>query len=377
ACSACHAKRGDAWAARAMEEWRGGSPLPADFAVRLHAREGGGSAARRELESLMGDANAPPIARATALLELEAEPRRDEIERAARSPEPLLRLAAARSASGLSPRERVLGIVHLLDDPLRAVRIEAANSLAEVPDDGLPEPRRASRSRALEEYRAALTVASDSPAAHANLAVILHQQEDLAAAEAAYQTALRLGDTFVPAYSGLVDLYAAQERNADAAALLHRGLERMPESADLHYMLGVLLLRQEKNRRAIDELAKAARFAPESAYFTYVYALALSEDRHPAKALAALRAAVKLHPADQNLLGAIATIARGAGRYDEALAAAKRLAELFPDQPEARAMLEDIESRRAGGPGVPAPADETAPAADTAPAPETAPATPE
>src|SRR5262249_5662773 len=137
------------------------------------------------------------------------------------------------SASGLSPRERVLGIVHLLDDPLRAVRIEAANSLAEVPDDGLPEPRRASRSRALEEYRAALTVASDSPAAHANLAVILHQQEDLAAAEAAYQTALRLGDTFVPAYSGLVDLYAAQERNADAAALLHRGLERMPESADL------------------------------------------------------------------------------------------------------------------------------------------------
>src|SRR5262249_59227466 len=87
--------------------------------------------------------------------------------------------------------------------------------------------------------------------------------------------------------------------------------------------------------------------------------------------------AVKLHPADQNLLGAIATIARGAGRYDEALAAAKRLAELFPDQPEARAMLEDIESRRAGGPGVPAPADETAPAADTAPPPATPPATPE
>ena len=45
-------------------------------------------------------------------------------------------------------------------------------------------------------------------------------------------------------------------------------------------------------------------------------------------------------------------IARNAGRFDEALAAAKRLEELFPDQPEPSAMVKDIESLRAGGPGL-------------------------
>ena len=361
ACAACHAKQGDAWAARAIEQLRSGLARRTDFAVRLHARKGGGSAAGREISSLIGDEKAPAIARATALLELAAEPRRDQVERAARSPEPLLRLAAARSAAGLSPRERVLGMVRLLDDPLRAVRIEAANSLANVPDDGLSEKQRASRSRALDEYRAALMVAADSPAAHANLAVLLHQQGDLATAEAAYQTALRLDDTFVPAYTGLADLYAAQERDGDGAALLHRGIERLPDAADLHYSLGMLLMRQNQTQSAIDELAKAARLAPESAYLTYVYAVALSEDRQTATALAALRAAVKLHPMDQNLLGATALIARNAGRFDEALAAAKRLEELFPGRPETRAMVEDLESLRAGGPGLPPPAPEMPP----------------
>src|SRR5206468_12327876 len=137
-------------------------------------------------------------------------------------------------------------------------------------------------------------VAADAPAAHTNLAVLLHQQGNLATAEAAYQTALRLDDTFVPAYTGLADLYAAQERDGDGAALLHRGIERLPDAADLHYSLGMLLMRQNQTQSAIDELAKAARLAPESAYLTYVYAVALSEDRQTATALAALRAAVKL-----------------------------------------------------------------------------------
>src|SRR5262249_17677102 len=158
--------------------------------------------------------------------------------------------------------------------------------------------QRASRKRALDEYRSALMVASDSPGAHANLAVLFHQQGDLAATEAAYQTSLRLDDTFVPAYTGLADVYAAQEREGDGAALLRRGLERVTDAADLHYSLGMLLMRRQQPKPAIDELAKAAQLAPESAYFTYVYAVALSEDQQTGKALAALRSAVKLHPMD-------------------------------------------------------------------------------
>jgi predicted CXXCH cytochrome family protein len=347
ACAACHAKRGDAWAAKAVEDWRGGSEPRAQFAERLSARRSGGSAAGQELASLIQDTQMPAIARATALLELAGEPRRDQIDRASREPDPLLRLAAARAGAALSPRERVLGLARLLDDPLRAVRIEAANALANLPDDaGLSEAQRAARSRALGEYRAALEVASDSPAAHANIAVLLAQQGDAAGAEAAYLTALRLGDAFVPAYTGLADLYGSQGRDADGAALLQRGLARVPESADLHFALALLLERQQKSRPALAlaELAKAAQLGPENANYAYVYAVALSDGGQSAKALAALRTALRLHPFDQNLLGATAMIGRNAGRFDEALAAAKRLAELFPGRPETSAMVQDLEA---------------------------------
>ena len=325
ACGACHAKRGDEWAAKAVVAWRAGSEPRTHFAERMHARESGGSAAGGQLASLVGDSAAPAIARATALLELAADPRRDQIDKAARASDPLLRLAAARAAANLSPRERVLGMVRLLEDPLRAVRIEAATALADVPDEELSEGQRGARHRALDEYRAALVAASDSPASHANLAVLLQQQGDAATAEAAYLTALRLDDTFVPAYTGLANLYASQNREADGTALLRRGIARLPESADLRFAHGVLLGRLEQIKPALAELAEAVRLGPESAYFAYAYAVSLNEAGQSTKALRVLRSALKLHPLDQNLLGSTAVIAGNAGRFDEALAAAKRL----------------------------------------------------
>jgi tetratricopeptide (TPR) repeat protein len=349
ACGVCHAKRGEEWAAQSVLAWRAGSQPRAHFAERLYARGSSGSAAGKELASLAGDAEAPAIARATALLELAANPRRDQVDKAARATDPLLRLAAARAAANLSPRERVLGIARLLEDPLRAVRIEAANALSDLPDEQLSEKERGARRRALDEYRAALAVASDSPAAHANLAVLLQQQGDAATAESAYLTALRLSDTFVPAYTALADLYASQEREAEGEALIRRGIARLPRSADLHFGLGILLGRMEQTSSALAEMAEAVRLGPENPYFTYIYAMALAGEGQSAKALRVLRAALERHPADQNLLGTTAMIARNAGRFDEALAAAKRLAELFPGQPEPVAMVKELESQRAGG----------------------------
>jgi predicted CXXCH cytochrome family protein len=356
ACSACHAKRGDAWAAKAVESWRGSAAPRSHFATRLHAREAGGSAAGQELAALVGDADAPAIARATALIELGAVPQRELIERGARAQDPLLRLAAARTAVGLALSDRVAATGGLLGDPRRAVRIEAANALADVADEVLTDSQRAARSRALEELRAAQAVSADSPAGQVNIAQLLARQGDAKGAEAAYLTALRLGDYFAPAYLGLADLYESSERADDALAMLRRGLERAPDSADLHFAQGLLHGRRNETEPALRELAAAVRLEPQSAYYPYVYALALNEAGRARDALTALRAAVAHHPADQNLLGATALIARDAGRFDEALAAAKRLVELFPDQPEPRALIDEIEDRRLGGAGAaPAP----------------------
>jgi predicted CXXCH cytochrome family protein len=359
ACSTCHAKRGDEWAAAAVKSWRGDAAPRPHFGQRLHARQMGGNVAGSTLASLFADAKAPAIVRATALLELAGDPRRDQIDKAARATEPVLRLAAARGAANLSTRERVLGMANLLGDPLRAVRIEAANALGDVPIEQLSAEQREARTRATEEYRAALAVSADSPVSHANLAVLLHQQGDTAASEAAYQTALRLSDTFVPAYTGLSNLYATLERDGDGATLLHKGIERVPDSPDLHFTLAMLLVRQDQGGAAHAEFAKAVELGPENPYFAYVYAVALSDDAQIDQSLAVLRKALEIHPLDQNLLGAMALIGRTAKRYDEALAAARKLETLFPGQSETTQLVEDLQSLSEGGPGLaPGPATE-------------------
>jgi predicted CXXCH cytochrome family protein len=362
ACGACHAKRGDEWAARAVEQWRGTAEARSHFAEKLHAREAGGSAAGQQLAALAGDPAAPAIARATALVELAAQPSRSQIEQAARAPEPLLRFAAARTAVGLEAHDRVPAIAGLLGDARRAVRVEAAHALADVPDESLSEPQRAARGRAMDELRAAYAVTADSPSAHVNLGLVLQRQGDAKGAEASFLTALRLADSYVPAYTSLSDLYTSQERDDDAAQLLKRGLARVPDSADLHFAMGLLHGRRNETGPALSELGTAVRLAPDAAYFAYVHAVALNEAGRARDALTALRAATARHPLDQNLLGATALIARDAGRFDEALAAAKRLSALFPEQPELQRMVEEIENRRAGKP-----APEPAPEAEAEP----------
>jgi len=361
ACGACHAKRGDEWAARAAEDWRKGAEPRGHFAEQLHARELGGSAAAEALASLAADATAPAIARATALIELSVLPTPALIEQATPAQDPLLRLAAARSASGLEAKARVAAISGLLGDARRAVRIEAAHALADVADDSLLEPQRSARAHALEEMRAMRTAMADVPVVHVNFGDVLQAQGDAKGAEESYLTALRLADYFVPAYTSLTELYTAQQRDDDAAALLKKGLERVPDSADLHFAQGLLLGNRKETNAALRELGAAVRLAPDVAYFAYIHAVTLNEVGRTGDALAALRAARARQTDDQNLLGATAEIARDSGRFDEALAAAKRLAELFPDQPEPRALIEGIENRRAGKPA-PEPEPEPAPA---------------
>ena len=252
---------------KAVRAWRAGSEPRAHFAERLHARESGGSAAGGELASLVGDAAAPAIARATALLELAAEPRRDQIDKAARAPDPLLRLAAARASAGLSPRDRVLGMARLLEDPLRAVRIEAANALANVSDEELsgssarrapPRTRRIPRgarggvglARLSREPRGAAPAAGRRGHCRGGLS---HR--------AASRRHVRAG---LHGTRGSLRLAAARCGRRGAAPARPRAV---PESADLHFALGVLLGRQEQTKPALAELAAAVRLGPESAYF--------------------------------------------------------------------------------------------------------------
>src|SRR3989442_344720 len=110
------------------------------------------------------------------------------------------------------------------------------------------------------------------------------------------------------------------------------------------HALGLLLVRQKRMPEALTELEAAARLAPESARYGYVYAVALNGTGRPKQAIEALVRVLSRHPYDRDTLAALIAYSREQGNPGQALAYARRLAELEPANTEVRQLVQRLES---------------------------------
>ena len=329
-CSDCHRDRSAAWAADAIVRWYGPTRTrgPA-WARPLAAGRRHEAGAAAQLAGLASQPVMPAIVRATALDLLARSPdpaRPSLIEPALRDPDPLVRSAGLGLLAALdAARQWQLGSP-LLDDPVRSVRLEAVMALAGLPAALALQPaQRSAFERAAEEYRAAQRLRADRADAWLNLGVLDAQLGNLTAAEAAYQRAIQLQPSFIPAYVNLADQYRVQGRDADCEAVLRQALIRQPDSAEVHFALGLVLVRQKRMDDALSELARAAQIGRESPHYVYVYAIALDGSGQHEPALAALREAQRRFTGDREILVALVQFSAQAGDKDAAARWAQQL----------------------------------------------------
>ncbi len=335
ACTRCHTDQSPEWAANAVAAWYGPDRrTERHFGQALHAGRQGAPGADRELAALVTDGAQPPIARATAVAELwgyGSRPALSAIEAGAADADPLVRLAAAYAVEPLPPSERIRLALPLLGDPLRAVRLEAARSLASIPADSLTMAEAIAIERGVEELEAAIRVHDDRASAHTNLGLLYQQRGRWAEAEAEYRKAIELDSTYVQAYANLADLYRALRRDAEGEALIERALATAPDEGALYHVLGLVQVRQGRTGEAVASLRRAVELSPDDARFAYVYAIGLSSTGREADAIQVLESTLERHPWDVDVLYTLATLYRDRGETDAALGYATRLAELLPD----------------------------------------------
>ncbi len=347
-CTQCHAGRPAAWAAKQAEAWYGRTPRGYQrYAEAFGAASIGAPGAAERLQAVARDGDQPAIARASAVRRLGLAPSSGALEiiRASlKDGDWLVRQAAAGALESADPALRLQLLAPLLDDPVRAVRMEAARALAGGPRDRLTPPQQAALDRGLAEYIAAEQFNADRPESHVNLALLYAAQRRVPEAEAALRTALAVDPRFVPAAVNLADLYRAAGRDPDGEQVLRDGLQHDPRSAAMHHALGLLLVRRKRMPEALAELEGAARLAPESARYGYVYAVALNDAGRPKQAMEVLQRVLAHHPNDRDTLSALIGFARAQGHPRQALGYARRLAELEPANPEVRALLERLEA---------------------------------
>ena len=339
ACNGCHADRTPEWASRTIADRFGHEPIP-HFGEALRATSMGRPAAASEL---VADAEIPAIVRASAVA---LAPSLEALQRALRSEEPLVRMGALASADALDPNLKHQLIVPLLDDPERAVRVEAARVVSAVPRERFTPEQRDELDAALEEYRDVQRLNADWPESHVNLALVHAQLGELDDAEREYRIALRLDPAFTSAYVNLADLYRARGEDARGEAILREALEVSPDDADVHHALGLVLVRLKRNEDALEAFARAASQRPEEPRYGYVYGVALQSAGDVEGAIRVLRETSERHPLDRDVLIALATMHRDRGELDEALAYARRLSELVPSEPGVRQLLSQLEAAR-------------------------------
>ena len=356
ACQNCHGDEGAEWAAERVAEWfpsgRGGTP---HWAEALHAgRTGAPSApdAGIALATLVHDLEAPGIVRAPALALLPPYLGPDTFSAlriGLRDPDPLVRAAAANVLQTLPPEDRLSTGFHLLQDPVLAVRTEAARvmagALGSVSQNSLSPEQRAVLDRALQEYAATQWQNAERAGSNLNLGVLFLDLGQLDLAEEALTRALALDPLFVAAHVNMADLYRGQGREQEAQEVLLQGLSANPNAAAVHHALGLLYARTERLPEAVEALAQAAGLDPDNARYAYVHGVSLHTLGDRSGGLEALARALLRHPHDGELLAALATMHRDEGDLEQALQYALRLAELTPGDPQVEALLLELRNR--------------------------------
>ena len=356
ACNGCHDDQTVEWSLQYLAQWypERSSPAPGHFAYTLSAAREGRPEALQRLIALAGDEEQAIIVRATALHELAAY----------RSPlslramvavldheDPLLRVTAAEGLSALIPRNaseqlvraKAAWLAPLLRDPLRAVRVEAARAIAEVPAGFLGADQYRDFQVALEEFKRRQAALSDRPGAHLNLGVLYSNLGDVGLAESSYRKAIEMDPRFLPARFNLANLLNGQQRNAEAEMQLRGILAVDASQGDAYFSLGLLLAEMDRLDEAADSLAEAARLLPGRARIHYNHSLVLQHLKRFGEAEQALLRAGEGAPGDPDIVNALVVFYVQQGEWKRALPHARRLVELMPGARGPREMLARIE----------------------------------
>ena len=321
ACAACHAARGNAWAAAAIARHRSGRRQgpsgaellgPALWSAR-HEQPDAASPVR----ALLANPAVAGLSKATALSALGAAARAEASALAApflRDADPWLRLGAVEALRAAPAAERPRLLAGEASDASRAVRWAVAPLLGTAGAGALPAGARDDVDRLLTDYQAWLTANADRAGALVELAGFRQAAGDPAGARAAFERALRRDDTSLVAYLNFADHLRGSGDDAAAETLLRKACALYPDSADAHFALGMLLVRRQEVAAGVSELGRANELAPNNSQYAYAYGVGLHSTRQDERALITLSDARTRFPDNAPIEAALRALCADGGR---------------------------------------------------------------
>jgi len=350
ACLRCHVDEGSEWSQAKVEEWYGPGRITHYGDVLFQGRRGAVEA-EPELAAMAADALYPVNVRATALSLLAAnypgETATRVMQAALLDEEPLIRRTAVSNLQLPDARQQAKTLARMLHDPVKAVRIDAANRLAGPLTQYLDIPQKTLYESVLEEYVAAMRYSADFAFGRYNLGNLYGALEQPDRAIEEYEKAIRIDSAFYPALANLALMYNQRGDKERALSLLRQAVESAPGQFDLAYSLGLLLVEMQRPGEALEYLARASDGMPGRSRIHYNLGLLYQQEGDLVRAEQKLVQALRLEPTNLDFQLALADHYIKRGLLDRAIPVVEAMIATHPENPIGAEIMNFI--RQQGG----------------------------
>jgi len=333
ACNQCHEDKSAKWSDEYITKWYGVKRKSHYGTVFAAARESD-PAVEIKLIEIFNDELFPLNVRATAISLLNrynSEDASNTIQLGLDDPEPLIRETALRAYSNSNVEEYKKNILKLLNDPVKAVRAEAAIRISELPITEIPKKYQEAYKTGLAEFEDMNLYMADFPSGRLNLGIMYGNQKEFLKAAQQYEEAIKIDSLFFPAKMNLAITYSQLGKNNEAEILLRDLVENYPELSDSYYYLGLLLAEKKDYSEAIVYMLKASESMPERARINYNAGLMLQYLGRNNEAEKELLKAINKEPNNFDFLYALADHYIKTGQNNKALNTGRKLKQLFPE----------------------------------------------
>ncbi|WIO75201.1 multiheme c-type cytochrome [Porticoccaceae bacterium LTM1] len=319
ACTQCHSDRTDKWAEDAISKVHGKAD-PNHYAVILALARQGEPEVGTLLAKLILDDAQPAIVRATAVTLFPpylSNETAQILQIVSQSDEPLLGLALATIADRIPSQYRPAFSVPLLYDNNRVTRSLAANTLSGISLEMFPKEVQENYKASIEEFVISSEFNADRPEHLTNLADHYTRIGSFQEAKNYYQRAIQVAPFYTPAHINYSDYYRRIGDEKKAQQVLNDALSDVRGKASIYHSLGLSYVRQKQMGTALEYLQQAADAEDAVARYSYVYAIALNSEGRRADALSVLEQALSRYGNDREILSALISIQKEAGRSSQ------------------------------------------------------------
>lgn len=241
ACTQCHGDKNNAWAQKEIEK-RHGKSKRAQFGVVFHDALEGKVDSDSMLWSIIDDEVYPVNVRCAAMtyLNMRVVDNRTRLLSYLSHHEAAMRVHSLRIID-IHTEAEVLQVLHLLNDQVKLVRMEAALKLSNIPRDTWSASQLSTFSSALDEYMHVQEYNADFPMGKFALGNYYMAKQEYDQAERFFLAALAQDSELDIVQLQLAYLYNNMERQEDAVVAFKNYLAKDASNATVCYDLGLLL----------------------------------------------------------------------------------------------------------------------------------------